>query len=173
MNSKCIPLALLLLSASCWADPVEPITDKTTIHDIMHYHVMPQVQVLWDATAVYITMEGEDARYPKNDAEWSAVDQSRIALEETLKTLLVPGRVADIPEAGEVTPEGDLKPDEIQALIKSQPEAWAAMIHALERTLQQAKKAIADQDVEALREIGGTIDANCEACHKHFWYPSG
>ena len=172
MNSKNLTLALLLLPAWCWAGSANPITDTTTIHDIMHFHVMPEAQVLWDATALYITIEGEDDRSPKNDAEWKTVDQSRIALEETLKALLVPGRVADIPEAGEVIPEGDLKPDEIQALIKNQPEAWAARVHALEGTLQQAKKAIADQDVEALREIGGAIDDNCEACHKHFWYPN-
>ena len=172
MNTKSLTLALLFSPACCWAAPADPITDTTPIHDIMHFHVMPEAQVLWDATALYITIEGERNLYPKNDAEWNAVEQSRIALEETLKALLVPGRVADIPEAGEVIPEGDLKPDEIQALIKNQPEAWAAMVHALEGTLQQAKKAIADQDVEALREIGGAIDDNCEACHKHFWYPN-
>jgi hypothetical protein len=171
MNSKSLILALLFLPAGCWAHSDDPITDTTTIHDIMHHHVMPSAQVLWDATAVYITIKGEDDRYPKNDAEWDAVEQSRIALEQALQALLVPGRVADIPEAGEVIPEGDLKPDEIQALIKSQPEVWAAMIHALDGTLQQAKIAIAEHDVEALREIGGAIDENCEACHKIFWYP--
>jgi len=171
MNSKSVRLALLLLPTCCWAGAVDPITDTTPIHDIMHYHVMPEAQVLWDATAVYITIKGEDDRYPRNDAEWNAVEQSRIALGVALKALLVPGRVADIPEVGEVIPEGELTPDEIQALIKNEPEAWVAMVHVLDGTLQQAKKAIADRDIEALREIGGAIDDGCEACHKHFWYP--
>ena len=171
MKSKSLSLALLLLPVYCCAEPVDPITDTTPIHDIMHYHVMPAAQVLWDATAIYITIKGEDDRSPRNDAEWNTVDQSRIALEEAIKALLVPGRLADIPEAGEVIPEGELKPDEIQALIKNEPEAWVAMVHALDGTVQQAKRDIENHDVEALRETGGAIDEACESCHLHFWYP--
>jgi len=171
VNTRSWTLALLFSPACCWAAPTDPISDTTPIHDIMHYHVMPAAQVLWDATAIYITIKGEDDRSPKNDEEWNTVDLSRIALEEAIKALLVPGRVADIPEAGEVIPEGELKPEEIQALIKNEPELWVAMVHALDGTVQQAKRDIENHDVEALRETGGAIDDACEACHLHFWYP--
>ncbi len=172
MNPARLLPALLFLPACGLADTASPITDITPIHDIMHYHIMPAAQVLWDATAIYITIEGEDDRSPRNDGEWKVVDQARIALQAAIETLLVPGRPADEPNVDlSDYPEGDLKPDEIEAMIKSEPEAWVAMIHALDATVQQTKKAIADHDVEALREIGGAIDDDCEACHLHFWYP--
>ena len=171
MNSKCWTLVLLLLPTSGSADRVNPIPDTASIHDIMHHHVMPAADVLWGATAIYITIKGEDDRSPKNDEEWNTVDQSRIAMEHAIEALLVPGRAVDEPGAAAEYPEAELDPNEIQELIAREPEVWVAMIHALDGTIQEAKQAIKDRNVDSLRDIGGAIDDACEACHKHFWYP--
>jgi len=141
-----------------------------TVGEIMRDIVRPAADVLWGATAVYVTMEGEDDRSPKNDEEWQTVDQSRIAMEEAIEALLVPDRKVDVDDAVPYAAE-DLKPEEIEALIKREPDIWVAMVHALGDTMQQTQKAIEDQDVEALTEIGADIDDACESCHAHFWYP--
>jgi len=148
-----------------------PIPPTATVAEIMENKIMLAANVLWGATAVYITEQGEDDRSPKNDEEWLQVDKARIVLEEAIKALLVPGRHVDVAGAVSEYPEEELNPDQIEAMIRNEPEVWAAMLHALDDTVQQAKKAIEEHDVPALTEIGGAIDDACESCHLHFWYP--
>lgn len=147
------------------------IPPNLSIEAIMEDIVMPAAEVLWDATAVYITEAGEDDRSPKNDEEWQRVDLSRVALEGAVKALLVPGRSVEEPVAVFEQTEEVLSPQQIAAMIKNEPDVWVAMVSALDDSVQQAKKAIEDQDVEALMEVGGALDEACESCHMHFWYP--
>jgi len=174
MNSvtKKIAVSALLLPAFCLAQMDNPIPSSATIKEIMNDTVRPAADALWNATAVYVTEQGEDDRSPKNDEEWAVVDQSRMAMEHAIAALSEPGRKVDATGAGGYS-EDDLNPVEIQALIQSEPDVWAAKLKVLEESIQHAKKAIADQDVEALSEIGGEIDEACEGCHQHFWYPEG
>jgi len=172
MNSMIRKLALsaVLLPALGFAEVANPIPAAATIKEIMNDVIRPAADALWGATAVYITEEGEDDRSPKNDEEWLAVDESRIAMERAIEALSEPGRkvdAADAPEPG----EGDLHPVEIEALIKQEPEVWAAKLSALSESMLNTKKAIEDQNVETLSEVGAEIDEACEGCHQHFWYP--
>lgn len=173
MKIKCWTLALVLAPACVSAEAIipGPIPASETIHEIMHHRVMPAADVLWGATAIYITIEGEDDRSPKNDEEWNTVDQARVAMEFAIEALLVPGRAVDEPGAEVDYAAEDLKPKDIQAIIDRDPEIWVAMVHGLDATVQEAKQAIIDRNVDSLRDIGGAIDDACEACHKHFWYP--
>jgi hypothetical protein len=172
MNSMIRKLAVsaLLLPALCFAEVANPIPAAATIREIMNDVVRPSADVLWGATAVYITEEGEDDRSPTNDEEWLTVDESRIAMERAIVALSVPGRLVDAPDAP-ASDEDDLKPAEIEALIRQEPEVWAVKLRALGESMVHSKKAIEDQDVEALTEIGAEIDEACESCHQHFWYP--
>ena len=173
MGSKLLNLAALLLCLqNCHAAAMEePVPPGATVAEIMEDTVMPAAEVLWDATAVWITREGEVDHTPQNDEEWQKVDRSRIAMEAAVAALLVPGRRVEEPGAAVEYPEEELTPEEIEAGIGREPAVWVAMVHALEATIKQAGQAIADQDVDALTEIGAAIDQACEACHRHFWYP--
>jgi hypothetical protein len=166
-----IVAAILLVPNYSSAAKDSPIPSTLSIKAIMKGNVMPAAEVIWDATAVYVTQEGEDDRSPKNDEDWRKVDLSRIALEDAIKALLVSGRIVDEPGTVSEHPEEELSPYQIEAMIKREPDIWVAMVGALDDTVQQAKKAIEDRDVEALTEIGGAIDEACENCHMHFWYP--
>ena len=161
---------VLLAPVSGMAQGESPIPPEATVKQIMNDFVRPAADVLWGATAVYITEAGEDDRSPKNDEEWEAVDQSRIAMEHAIEALLVPGRKVDAADAP-VTSAEDLNPAEIEALIGKEPDIWAEKLQALGESMKHSQKAIEDQDVESLTEIGGEIDDACESCHQHFWYP--
>jgi len=167
---RTIALFAVFLPAFCFAQMDDPIPPDATITEIMDGIIRPATDVLWGATAVYVTEQGEDDRSPKNDEEWNVVDQSRIAMEKAVAAIVEPGRKVDVPGAP-VSSNEDLNPAEIEALIQREPEVWAAKAHALGETMQQAKAAIAARDVEALSEVGGYIDEACEGCHQHFWYP--
>jgi len=161
---------VLLVPVCAMAEGGSPIPPDATVKQIMNDYVRPAADALWGATEVYVTKEGEDDHTPKNDDEWNAVDQSRIAMEHAIEALLLPGRKVDVADAPVTSPE-DLNPAEIEALIGKEPEIWAEKLHALGETMKNAKKAIQEQDVEALTDIGGEIDSACEGCHQHFWYP--
>jgi hypothetical protein len=167
---RTIAVSAVFLPALCFAQMDNPVPSNATITEIMDGIVRPAADVLWGATAVYVTEQGEDDRSPKNDEEWNTVDQSRIAMEKAITALLEPGRKVDVAGAP-VSSNENLNPAEIEALIQREPEVWAAKVNALGETMQQAKTAIAARDVEALSEVGGYIDNACEGCHQHFWYP--
>jgi hypothetical protein len=148
-----------------------PFRPRATIAEIMDGIVDPAADVLWDATAVYITEEGIDDHSPKNDDEWHKVEHAGITLAEATNLLLVPGRRVDAPGAVSEAPGQELNPDDIAKLIEAEPEVWAGFAHALDDVVQEAQQAVERRDVEALTEIGGTLDEVCESCHQHFWYP--
>jgi len=172
MNLRIELLAsVVLLAPVCgMAQGENPIPPDATVRQIMNDFVRPAADVLWGATAVYVTEQGEDDRSPKNDEEWNTVDQSRVAMEQAIEALMTPGRKVDVAD-GAATSEEDLNPAQIEALISKEPDVWAAKLQALSQSMQHSRKAIEDQDVESLTEIGGEIDDACESCHQHFWYP--
>ncbi len=163
--------ALVLLAPACvFADQDRPAPTTATIVEIMNGMVMPAANILWKATAVHATEDGIVDYSPKNDEEWHKVQQARIEMSKAIDLLLIPGRRVGVPGAVEFA-EQDLTPDQIEALIKREPDQWMELARALEETMQQAKTAIENHDVEALRDIGAAIDDACEGCHLHFWYP--
>lgn len=162
---------LVLYSVGTAAETATGISASTSISEIMEGVMMPAAAILWNATAVYSTAEGIDDRSPKNDEEWQQVDQSRIAMSLAIEALRVPGRSVEPPGHGDDHSAEELTPEQIGALIASEPKTWVAKLDALNATVMQAQVAIENQDVEALREIGGALDDACESCHKHFWYP--
>lgn len=165
-------LGCALLMAGCSSPATgERIPPTMTIAEIMANIVMPAADVLWGATAVYMTEEGEDDRSPETSADWQKVEDARMLLAEASEALLDTSRPVDVPGVAIEHPAEELSPEQVAALIEAQPELWASLARAMAETAGQAKQAIADQDVDALLEIGGTLYENCDGCHRQFWYP--
>jgi hypothetical protein len=71
-----------------------------------------------------------------------------------------------------VAGEGELSPQEIGELIGKNRDAWVAYSRSLHEVAMQTIQAIDARDPEKLADLGGSMDAICQACHKQFWYPN-
>jgi cytochrome c556 len=90
-------------------------------------------------------------------------------MAEVSNSLMIPGRHSA--PAGKQAGEGELAGAEIDALIESSRPAWNAFAQALYANAQQTQQAIDRRDVDAMLDLGGTLNDVCEGCHVTFWYP--
>jgi cytochrome c556 len=72
---------------------------------------------------------------------------------------------------GTLAGEGELSPEEIDERIAANRVAFEELAVNLRNVAQKALEAIDRRNSEELLEVGGEIDAACEACHTIFWYP--
>ena len=141
-----------------------------SIAEVMESMVMPAAQVLWDAVAIDVTADGTVEKVPQTDEDCAQLRWTAVSLAEAANVLLIPGRHADVPGA-KAADDSELSPEQIDALILKERGAWVAHAQVLHEVAMQMVGAIDGRDIEAVSEIGGTLDAACESCHLQFWYP--
>jgi cytochrome c556 len=167
-------MAFSVASANSYAaekDATGFIPDITVI-EIMESIVMPTAQKIWDAVGVDVTAQGQIEKKPQNDEEWAELRAAAVTLAEATNALVVPGRHAAPAGTKSLNPDSELEPAQIEALLAKERPAWVAHAAVLHATAMQAIKAIDDRNIDAISEVGGSIDEACESCHLQFWYPN-
>jgi len=154
------------------ASPQDNFRPRASIAEVMESVIVPSADVLWNATAYDISAEGVKDFTPKNDEDWERVEWAGVTLAEGLNALLIPGRRVAPPGTVSESPEHELNPEQIEEILKNEPEVWVGFVHALDDTVQEIQEAIRQRDLKALNEAGGALDEVCENCHLHFWYPN-
>jgi len=174
-----IPLLVLAsLLVSCAQASQAPAVVETsyntvaTIKDIMDSLVDPSADYIWESIATVVSSEGVIEKAPKNDEEWKEERRHAIALVEAANLLKMPGR--HVAKAGEKSenPGIELGPEEIEALIVKDRNAFIKLAEDFQDTAIKQLKAVDDKNIGALLEVGGDLDAKCENCHKTYWYPN-
>jgi hypothetical protein len=165
-------LAACQQQAASPAPPANNFRPRASIAEVMESVVVPSADVLWNATAYDISAEGVKDFSPKTDEDWERVEWAGVTLAEGLNALLIPGRRVAPPGTVSESPEHELNPEQIEEILKREPEVWVGFVHALDDTVQEIQEAIRKRDLKALNEAGGALDEVCENCHLHFWYPN-
>jgi cytochrome c556 len=168
----------LLLSAVAGAETPPASQQDTgeflpvaTVHEIMESMMAPAAEAVWDSVAFISTREYTIDSKPETDEDWQKLRWQAVIIAEAANALLVPGRRVGLPGVVSDDPEHELDPDETQAMIENNREAWVAYAHGVHAQAMETIRVIDAKDVEGLSDVGGSIDAACEACHLHFWYP--
>jgi len=133
--------------------------------------VDPSADVVWNSVATIQDTSGTDERSPKTDEEWETVRHHALIVAEATNLLIMPGRHMARPGERSGTPEVELHPEEIEALVNQDRGVWIDFAHGLNDQMALALKAIEAKDVKALFDVGEEIDGACERCHRHYWYP--
>ena len=108
---------------------------------------------------------------PETDDEWDVVRHGAVALREATNLLLIEGRPVAYPGEASVAPGVELEPEQIQALIDADPQAWIDSVHGLYDAVEPIFAAIDAKDGAAITEAGTQLDVVCENCHLKYWYP--
>ncbi len=158
-------------SSAAEADKTGFIPDITII-EIMESIVMPSAQAIWDAVSVDVTAQGQIEKKPETDEQWATLRAAAVTLAEATNALVIPGRHAAPPGTQSANPDSELGPAQIEALLAKDRPAWVAHAAVLHATAIQAIGAIDARNIDAITEVGGSIDEACESCHLQFWYPN-
>ena len=140
-----IAIATALMLSSCSGPtasrPAEaPIKAVATLEEVMHGMVIPNAEVVWEASGTIYTVKGVEERMPKNEDEWQAVEASATTLTEAGNLLMMEGRAKD---SGK----------------------WMERARALREAGASVHKAAVAKDVAGVFTQGGVLFEACQGCH--------
>jgi hypothetical protein len=147
-------------------------TPTATIKDLMDSIVDPSADVVWNAVSTTVGNEGAEEKMPHTDDEWVEVRRGAIRLVEAANLLMVPGRHVARPGEKSETPNVELEPTEMEALVNKNHELWVSHVQKFQAASLEALKAVDAKNSTRLFEIGSVVDAACESCHREYWYPN-
>ena len=128
--------------------------------------VDPAANTIWGSVGFINGTE----KAPHTDEEWLAVRRSALQLVEASNLLQIPGR--HVAKPGERNEQGiELQPEQIEALINQDRQAWISFAHGLHDAATMAINAADAKDPEKVLDSGTQIDDACERCHQQYWYP--
>ena len=102
--------------------------------------VIPNAEVVWEASGTIYTVKGVEERMPKNEDEWQAVEASATTLTEAGNLLMMEGRAKD---SGK----------------------WMERARALREAGAAVHKAAVAKDVAGVFTQGGVLFEACQGCH--------
>ena len=152
-----------------WGGEITPIV---SVKELMRDVIDPLSDNIFLSVGTEVTKAGVKEWAPKTDEDWERVEWAGVTLAEGLNALLIPGRRVAPPGTVSESPEHELNPEQIEEILKKEPEVWVGFVHALDDTVQEIQEAIRKRDLKTLNEAGGALDEVCENCHLHFWYPN-
>ena len=161
----------LLPVGACRAQQPADYRPTATVKDIMDSIVDPSADALWDSVGTAISAAGTEQRAPHTDEEWANLRRRTVQLIEATNLLLIPGRHVARPGEKAEDPKIQLAPEQIEALINEDRQAWTRRAHGLHDAAVEAQKAIEARNAEALLDAGDVLDKACENCHLTYWYP--
>ena len=154
------------------ASALPPFVTEHTIKDLMLNVVDTNADVVWLSVTTVASEKGLVETRPTTDAEWEKVRQGAITLAEAANLLMIPGRKVAPPGHKSEVPGIELEPEEMDALIAKDPQAFYKHARQLYDAAMLAAKAAEKKDADKVFEVGESIEHACEGCHRAYWYPN-
>jgi len=175
-----LALCLLLATLACdsapparadGADTAPPFRATVSIEEVMRYMIDPSADAIWESLVTVVSDEGIEEIAPETDEDWEALRGHAVTLTEATNLLLMEDRRVAEEGATSELPGVDLEPEQIEALLAENRDAWTQFTLGLRDSGVTVLEAIDAQDLEALLVAGDGLDVACENCHARFWYP--
>jgi hypothetical protein len=154
-------------AATANASPYQP---TATFQEIMDSVVDPSSDFIWESVSTISNSTGVHEKQPHTDAEWHEIRRRAMALAESANLIAVPGRRVALADKTIETAD-PLDVTAIQGRIDANYGQLIGFASALRDISLQLVAAADRKDVTAITQLGGTLDAVCESCHKVYWYP--
>lgn len=138
----------------------------------MRYLVDPAADSIWESVVTEVTAEGVLDHAPETDEDWEELRGHAITLVEATNLLLMPDRRVAAEGSRSEMPGIDLEPEQIEALLAENPDAWTQFVGGLRESGLVVLSAVDKRDVDALLVAGDGLDLACENCHVRYWYPN-
>ncbi|MBO9575414.1 MAG: hypothetical protein J7494_06745 [Sphingobium sp.] len=135
--------AALNYSQQVSADSLPADAVKIPMKEFMGHVMQFGGDSIWKWQGFITDSTGEHALQPKNEKEWTEAESGALTLAEITNILMLPGRRIDDP-------------------------AWDKAVAGVRDVALRAAEAAKNKNYDKFFEIGGELDAACEACHVKF-----
>ncbi len=177
---KNLALAAAIALAACTRapqqtnPPLPPFKPSASIQDLMVSIVDPSASALWESVSSETTAAGTRENAPQTDAEWLAVRNRAVALQEAGNLLMMEGRA--VTHGGKATEDahvaGVSSPQQVRQAIDANRARFNGYARELHDVGSEAVAAVDARSPARLLAAGGKLDQACERCHSVFWYPN-
>jgi hypothetical protein len=172
-------LYLALAAVACDSGPAPdadvvagpPYRATVSIEEVMRYMIDPSADAIWESVVTIVSDQGVEEIRPETDEDWERLRGEAVTLLESTNLLLMPDRRVGAPGSVSELPGVDLEPEQIEALLTANRDAWTQFALGLHDAGVTVLAAIDARDLEALLVSGDGLDLACENCHSRFWYP--
>ena len=145
MTTRLFTLCIVLL-AGCGEPPkpaAPPIQPVLSMKQLMEWVIDPAADAVWESVKTIITEQGTKEIAPQTDEQWEAVRHGAATLHESAHLLTLEGRARDRDE-------------------------WTKAARGLMAAADEALKAVAERNPQAVFDAGGRIYNACSACHRRY-----
>jgi hypothetical protein len=136
----------IVLLAGCGEPPkpaAAPIQPVLTMKQLMEWVIDPAADAVWESVKSVSTEQGTKETAPQTDEQWEAVRHGAATLHESALLLTLEGRARDRDE-------------------------WTKAARRLREAADEALKAVAAKNPQAVFDAGGRIYNACSACHRRY-----
>ena len=123
--------------------PAPPLQPVLSLKQLMEWVIDPAADAVWDSVKTIITEQGTKEIAPQTDEQWEAVRHGAATLHESAHLLTLEGRARDRDE-------------------------WTKAARGLMEAADEALKAVAAKNPQAVFDAGGRIYSACAACHRRY-----
>jgi hypothetical protein len=120
--------------------PLQPVL---SMKQLMEWVIDPAADAVWEPVKTIITEQGTKEIAPQTDEQWEAVRHGAATLHESAHLLTLEGRARDRGE-------------------------WTQAARGLMEAADEALKAVAAKNPQAVFDAGGRIYNACSACHRRY-----
>lgn len=122
------------------APPLQPVL---SMKQLMEWVIDPAADAVWESVKTVITEQGTKETAPQTDEQWEAVRHGAATLHESAHLLTLQGRARDRGE-------------------------WTKAARGLMEAADEALRAVAAKNPQAVFDAGGRIYNACAACHRRY-----
>ncbi|MES2626797.1 MAG: hypothetical protein V4628_16035, partial [Pseudomonadota bacterium] len=141
------------------AEPAVPnafaiFNTSISVRDIMNSVINPNARQLWGGVSYVESEEGVEETFPQTQEDWDRLKANAIALVEGSNALMLPGRGMNSAGVTPDRPDFQFAPEEIEQLLRDDPENWIINLQAMQDSVLETIDAIDRKDILAFTERG-------------------
>ena len=152
------------------ADPFAIFNTSLSVKDLMNGVINPNARQLWGGVSYVETEQGAVETIPQTQEDWDQLRTNALTLIEGSNALMLPGRRIATAGTAAVTPDFQFTPEEIEQLIRNDPDNWIINLQTMQDSTLLTLEAINRKDILGLTERSAAINESCETCHAQYWY---
>ena len=158
-------LALFAMEAIAQGGPT------LAVRETMQQQVNPAMTAVWDVSNNALDNDGGLDASKIDDAKWALIAEQAGKLAAAGSAMAAaPNVIAAGPDNQQVG-EGEMAMALVDQQLRDDPDGFRMFAREFAAHAEKIAAAARAKDAAAAGELIGEMDAVCETCHMHFWYP--
>ncbi len=137
----------------------------------MQQQVNPAMLAVWDVSNNAMDDGGGLDPAQLDDAKWAQIAEQATKLAAAGEQMAAATNLIIAFPENRAVAEGEMTMELVQQHLSADPEGFRKMAREMAAHADKLASAAKAKDAAAAGRLIGEMDAVCETCHSHFWYP--